>query len=242
MVLVHSAGHDHRDFDAVVPELARGFRTIAIDLPGFGESEGPDQPLETTSELYTGVLEDVVEKLGLGKAIFVGNSVGGSAAIRLALRRPELVRALVPVDSGGFTTPGLAMRMFCFVQGRRWIRRATGRRFARFYFERRTPLVEEIITRVGEAGPVAIDTHAGLWRSFARPENDLRKDAANVRCPTLFVWGSHDPVTRAKRDGQNARATLPEAGFVELPTGHVPFAEDPQAFLAAVEPFLGALS
>src|SRR5262245_55774967 len=99
IVLVHSAGHDHRDFDAVVPVLARSYRTIAIDLPGFGASDAPSEPLATTSELYTDVLEDIVARLQLGAAIFVGNSVGGSAAIRLALRRPELVRALVPVDS-----------------------------------------------------------------------------------------------------------------------------------------------
>jgi 3-oxoadipate enol-lactonase len=57
----------------------------------------------------------------------------------------------------------------------------------------------------------------------------------------LIVWGKHDPVLRARVEGKMARHVLPNAGYVELGTGHVPFLEDPQAFLDVVLPFLDPL-
>ena len=51
---------------------------------------------------FADVAEELVERLAPEGAVVVGNSVGGFAAGRLAIRRPELVRGLVLVDSGGF--------------------------------------------------------------------------------------------------------------------------------------------
>ena len=88
-----------------------------------------------------------------------------------------------------------------------------------------------------DADGIAID--AALWRSFTDPAHDLRARASAIRVPTLLVWGRHDPVLPRRRAAA-ARGALPQARYVEMDTGHVPFAEDPDGFLAAVLPFLRA--
>jgi pimeloyl-ACP methyl ester carboxylesterase len=243
LVLLHSAGHDHHDYDAVVPELARSFRTYAVDWPGCGESAAPRPPSSASAALMAEVLEDLSERLFTEPVVLIGNSVGGMAAIRLAGRHPEKVRAVVLVDSGGLTPASLFVRAFCWVQGREWVRRHTGLGFARSYLKLRNTHVEEILRRyqAALARPEAVAVHAALWRSFATPGNDVSAEARLLRCPVLLVWGRRDPVTRARVEGRRARALISAARYVELDTGHVPFAEDPQRFLRELLPFLQAL-
>ena len=81
-----------------------------------------------------------------------------------------------------------------------------------------------------------------MWRSFSAPSMDLSAEAAGCVCPTLLIWGRHDPVLSAKVAGRRAREALPHARYVELDTGHVPFVEDPPAFLEVLLPFLLGLS
>lgn len=243
VLLLHAAGHDHHDFDAVRGVLARDHRTLALDWPAFGASDAPDPPSALSTSLVCDVLEDVVEGLGLEPAVLVGNSIGGTAAFRLAARRPERVRAVVGVDSGGFTPQGAVTRAFCSLQGRPWVRRWTGKAFARWYLRIRNPQTEAILRRfaLSYRRPAHVAALAALWRSFSSPESGVFDEAARVRCPVLFVWGRRDPVLRADVDGRRAREAFPRASYVELDTGHVPFAEAPEAFLAALRPFLSEL-
>ena len=92
-------------------------------------------------------------------------------------------------------------------------------------------------SRAHAQNPAGIAIDAALWRSFAAPEHELASHAAAIRVPTLVVWGRHDPVLPL-RDAEAARRALPHARLVTLDTGHVPFAEDPDGFLAVVLPFL----
>jgi pimeloyl-ACP methyl ester carboxylesterase len=239
VVLLHGNAHDRHDYDAVIPALAREFTVFAVDWPGCGESPAPAEPRASTACGLAALLPEIVAGLGAAPAIFVGNSVGGFSAARLALTHPSLVRALVLVDSGGFTPHNPVSRLFCRVKGTELVSRLVAERFPRFYLRRRTPTVEAMLARsrvhARNAAGIAID--AAIWRSFAAPEHDLRRQAAAIRVPTLLVWGRHDPVLPL-RDAEVARRALPRAGYVVLDTGHVPFAEDPDGFLAAVLPFL----
>jgi pimeloyl-ACP methyl ester carboxylesterase len=244
IVLLHGNAHDRHDYDAVAPVLAREFTVFAVDWPGCGESPAPAEPRASTACGLAALLPEIVTGLGAAPAILVGNSVGGFSATRLALTHPTLVRALVLVDSGGFTPHNAVSRLFCRLKGTELVSRLVAERFPRFYLRRRTPTVEAMLARsrahARNAAGIAID--AAIWRSFAAPAHDLRSRAAAIRVPTLLVWGRHDPVLPL-RDAEVARRALPNAGYVVLDTGHVPFAEDPDGFLAAVLPFLrGAIA
>src|SRR5690348_6839829 len=100
IVMLSSGAHERHDFDEVRAILGDRFRTIALDWPGHGDSPAPRAPMSAMA--FADVAEALVERVAPDGAIVVGNSVGGFSAARLAVRRPELVRGLVLVDSGGF--------------------------------------------------------------------------------------------------------------------------------------------
>ncbi len=243
LVLLHATGHGRRDFDALVPLLPKHFRTVALDWPGHGDSEMFVPPSSASVEAMSEVLEDVVGALDLPPAVFLGNSVGGTASLRLAIASPERVRGLVLVDTGGLVESTPTSRAFCWLQGKPSVRRSVGLRFARWYLRARNPGVEALLRRIEEtrARPGFFEMEAAMWRSFNTPANDVSREAGAITCPTLLVWGKHDPIIRAAVEGKRAREVLPRARYVELETGHTPFVEDPGAFLAAVAPFLGEI-
>jgi pimeloyl-ACP methyl ester carboxylesterase len=242
LFLLHAAGHDHHDYDAVIPALAARHRVLAVDWPGaHGSRSAP--PAAASTELYAGVLDDLVAALAPGGAALVGSSVGGHAALRLAVARPERVRALLLADSGGFVALDAAARLFCRLKGTPWITARIEGAFARRHLRRRTDTVRARLARIEAArrDPGWAAVTASVWRSFLDPAADLRPLAPAVRAPTLVVWGRHDPVLPVAQ-GRLAARLIPGATLVELDTGHLPFAEDPEGFLAAALPFLdGAL-
>jgi pimeloyl-ACP methyl ester carboxylesterase len=240
LVLLHAVAHDHRDYDAVVPTLARTFRTIAVDWPGHGRSAMWAPPSSASAASVFDVLEDVVDALDLPPAVFMGSSVGGAASLRLAARKPERVRGLVLVDTGGLVGRALLPRAFCWVQGRPVVRRWTGMAFARAYLAMKNAGTAALLERIaeGRTRPGFVEMDAAMWRSFGDAGGDLSDLASAVRCKTLIVWGRRDPVLRARVEGGRVRRLLPEAEYLELDTGHVPFVERPEAFLQGVLPFL----
>jgi len=240
VVLLHANPGDRRDFAAVAPALAREFDVVAVDWPGYGDSPAPAAPHDITAVAFADLLPEIVTRLGIAPAILVGNSVGGFAAAQLAITHPALVRALVLVDTGGFTAHTPLSRAFCRLKGTETGTRLLAAALARRYLRRRTPTVEAMLARAHThaRNATAVTIDAALWRSFVAPAHDLRARAAAIAVPTLIVWGRRDPLLRWDRDGANARRAMPHARFVALDTGHAPFAEDPVAFLEALLPFL----
>jgi pimeloyl-ACP methyl ester carboxylesterase len=239
LLLLSAAAHDRHDWDGVRPALAERFRTIALDWPGHGDSPMPPAPWHASAAMFADAVEDIVDALDLAPVAVVGNSVGGFAAARLAIRRPQVVSALVLVDSGGFDGPTLRSRAFCAAMSRPWFLRAIYPWFAARYLHARDGAAVRIRDAAVAAArrPGTTEILNGLWRSFSGPEHDLRADAGGISAPTLLVWGVHDPVV-PPRLGRRAAAAIPGARLIVLDAGHVPFADRPEAFLAAVLPFL----
>ena len=131
VVLLHAALHDRTDYAPVVDALANGRRVIALDWPGHGESPLPATPLRAVEVGDLAV--DFADRLDLHNAVIVGNSVGGYAACRLALERPERVAGVVLVNTGGFTPLGVFTRLFCAALGRPAVIKAVFPAFVRGY-------------------------------------------------------------------------------------------------------------
>jgi pimeloyl-ACP methyl ester carboxylesterase len=122
-----------------------------------------------------------------------------------------VVSALVLVDSGGFAGPTLRSRAFCAAMSRPWFLRAIYPWFAARYLHARDGAALRIRDAAVDAArrPGTTEILSALWGSFSGPEHDLR-----------------------------AAAMIPGARLIVLDAGHVPFADRPEAFLAAVLPFL----
>lgn len=243
VLLLHATLHDRRDFQPIIETLAHRYRTIAIDWPGHGDSDPVDPSLEPSAPLFADVLEDVVDGLGLTRVALIGNSVGGFAAARLAINRPECVAGLVLVNSGGFVPRTLSTRAFCRLIGTRGFVRLGAPLFIRGYMRPKNDSDRQIVARAVAATKTTegVRTETGLWRSFATSEHDLRGRAAELTAPTLIVWGKKD-IAIPLRAGHATHDAIPGSRLEILDTGHVVFSSDPAGFLAIAEPFLRSVS
>ena len=240
LVLLHANPGDSKDFEAVIPVLAQQYRVLALDWPGYGQSPLPIQPESVGVLFFYHVLRAFLTALALPPAFFIGNSLGGNAVARLAIESPELVRGLVLVSPGGFTSPDFISRSFCKLQGSPFS--LSPYRFASLYLKRRTATTRAMLARASTT-QVAIPQmtlNRAIWRNFATSDNDLRSIAQGIKAPTLLLFGKYDPVILANKDGKVAATIIPKAKLVTLPCGHVSFAEVPELFLAEVQPFLVA--
>jgi pimeloyl-ACP methyl ester carboxylesterase len=240
VVLLHATLHDRHDFDAIVPSLRRDHRVIAVDWPGHGDSPAPEPNYRPTAASFADALADVVAALDLPPAAFIGNSVGGFAAARLAIAEPQRVSRLVLVNTGGFVT-NPAVQLYCRTLGRPAVMKRVLPRFVRSYMKATSDndhaVQERLLARARTREGVVLA--AALWRSFASPDYDLRPRADRITAPCLIVWGSKDTAA-PMLVGRATAAAIPGSRLEALPTGHVVFSSDPDGFLAIAEPFLAA--
>ncbi|UMB68697.1 alpha/beta fold hydrolase [Mycobacterium paraterrae] len=238
VVLLHATLHDRHDFDAIVPVLTREHRVITLDWPGHGDSPAPNR--QPSAALFADVLVDVVAELDLPPAAFVGNSVGGFAAARLAITDPQRVSRLILVNTGGFVANPV-VGSFCRLLGTPSVMKRVLPRSIRSYMKATSDndlaIQERALARARTPEGVALA--AALWRSFAAPEHNLRRLADRITAPCLIIWGSQDTVALMPF-GRATAAAIPGAQFEVLPTGHVVFSSDPAGFLALALPFLAA--
>jgi pimeloyl-ACP methyl ester carboxylesterase len=244
VLLLHATLHDRHDFDPIVEALARRYRTIAVDWPGHGDSDPVDDAMEPGAPLFADVLEDVVDGLGLSRVVLIGNSVGGFAAARLAINRPDCVAGLVLVNTGGFVPLTPSTRALCRMIGTSAFVRLGAPLFIRGYMKAQTDNDRQIVERAIAAAktPEGSRVMTGLWRGFAaRTGHDLRSRAAELTAPTLIVWGKKD-IAIPLRGGRATHEAIPGSRLEILDTGHVVFSSDPDGFLAIAEPFLQSVS
>jgi pimeloyl-ACP methyl ester carboxylesterase len=109
VVLLHGLGATCASFLPTVWDLSRDHRVIAVDLPGFGESDKPVRPLH--AQYYAGWLASFLDALAIDRAHLVGNSMGGRVALEMGLRFPSRVRKL------GLLAPSLAWRRYRMAAG-----------------------------------------------------------------------------------------------------------------------------
>jgi pimeloyl-ACP methyl ester carboxylesterase len=239
IVLLHAALHDRTDFAPVAEALGKGRRVLALDWPGHGESPIPATPLRAAE--FGDLLVEFADRLDLDNAVIVGNSVGGYAACRLALERPERVAGVVLVNTGGFTPHSVFTRFFCGVMGRPAVVKAVFPVFVRAYMRAKNPMDDAAVDRVVARAKtdVGARTAAALWQSFTDPGHDLRTRASQIGAPVLITWGTKD-VTAPPRWGKAVQAAIPGSRFEALPSGHVVFSSESVAWLKTVLPFVDA--
>lgn len=104
VVLIHGSGPGATgwsNFRRNIAFLANDFRVIVPDLPNFGGSTKREIPIDRVFSYYAETIARFMEAIGLERASFVGNSLGGAIAIKLALDHPERADRLVLMGSGG---------------------------------------------------------------------------------------------------------------------------------------------
>jgi 3-oxoadipate enol-lactonase len=236
LVLVHSAGTDHRMWDRNVPALDGRFRLIRYDLRGHGRSDVPPPPyrLDDLGRDLVGVLD----ALDVTTSHVVGASLGGMIALWLAARHPERV------DRAAFA--GTAARIGT-AEG--WQQRADAVRLGG------TDAVVELVMRRYFSDGFRRD-HADVVARFAdvlrrQPADgymgtclalrdaDLRGEIGRVRAPSLVIVGTED-VSTPPSDAERLRASIPGArGAVLDGAGHLCTVERPDTFREIAQHLMG---
>lgn len=240
IVFSHSYLVDHRQFEAQIEALKDRYRIIAFDHRGHGESEKPASGYEMEN-LYADAV-GLLEATSATPCHFVGLSTGGFIALRLGLRRPDLLRSLVVMDASADAEPRLkqikyrAMFAILRVFGFRPIIETTmklmlGKRLRKD--PARRDVVEMWKQRMMANDPMALIRFGkGI---FARKAVSDRLEA--IRVPTLIVVGEDDPATPPFRARRMANG-IPGAQLEVIPGGgHLCTVGEPDAVTAVLTAF-----
>jgi pimeloyl-ACP methyl ester carboxylesterase len=250
LVFVHGLGGSWTNWLENICEFAADHRVVAFDLPGFGASESPREPVSIAG--YARTLEQLFEALAIERAPVVGNSLGGLVSAEFTLTFPHRVERLCLVAAAGLSIARLPIepalralvpleRVVSFYGSMIAERSAPLARRARL---RRLLLWHAFAHPERLPAPLAAEVIAGAGRPSLLP--GLRAIAAwphrdrlgEIACPTLIVWGGSDRLVPA-RDADEFERRIPGARKIVYPdTGHVPEIERPACFNEDLRAFL----
>ena len=248
VVCIHGLGGTKASFLPTVAALAGRYRVIALDLPGFGES---DKPIAAAYDApyFAKAVFALLDSLGIEQAHLIGNSMGGRVAIEAGLIDPGRVERLV------LLSPALA-----WLRDRRWkwllqlplpklgLVQPTPRPVVEAIVRRLVPgggdgwaaagvdeFMRSYLTPRGRAAFYAAAAH--IYLDEPHGERGFWTRLAELAPETMFVWGRNDalvPIAFMK----HVERALPAARHVELDCGHVPQVEAPRETHAAILDFL----
>ena len=226
-----------------------GYRVIAPDLPGYGDSDKPGHldygPVSAADFVY-----DFSQELGLERFSMVGSSAGGLIAGLFALEYPAMVERMVLVGSGGF---GRKLSWFLRVMSipvlgglvyQPWLNNKMG--VSKYLFYQPPAILEELLPEMDRV-KLLPGARTAMLRSVSSSINlwGLRKEAyilerlKGSEVPLMTVWGANDiiiPVSHAAA----VRRELPESTVRIIPEcGHWPQMEKPGQFNPMLTSFLG---
>lgn len=222
--------------------LSDRFRCVSFDWPGHAES-GFNPAGWTADDLVEDVVT-IIRTLGEDSAILAGVSQGGAIGMRVAIKYPVRVRALVNMCGGPGGPPPAALEKLALftktmAEGDEEERRTAATQFAKGYLH--APDFPERDPERFEAEIELLLSHSreSVTRLFDVPKSytDITPQLGDIKCPTLVIWAPYD--SRPAMGEQMAAAT-PGATLVTIPNaGHHVNVDAPDATSAAIKAFLG---
>ncbi|MBA3746376.1 MAG: alpha/beta fold hydrolase [Solirubrobacterales bacterium] len=250
LLFIHGLSGCWQNWLENIPFFARHNRVIAIDLPGFGESEMPAQAISMSG--YARIVDSLLDGLGIDSVKLVGNSMGGFIGAELAIRFPARVERLVLVSAAGLSLDRIRTERQTGIRHRvenaafsylSWVAVRTDA------LMRRARLHDGLLLLIA-AHPtrlppeLVVEQVRGSGRPGFIPALDamlhypLRDRLGEVACPTLIVWGEADRLVPVKDASEFERLIDDSRKVIYEDTGHTPMFERPARFNADVHAFL----
>jgi pimeloyl-ACP methyl ester carboxylesterase len=241
VILLHGLGGDKSNWAFTAPVLAKNYHVYVPDQIGFGDSDKP--MIEYRVGTLVDFLNGFYKKLGITKAIVVGNSLGGWTAAAFTLAHPDKVERLVLVDSVGYSLAKigvLAPRESLLVlnpstvEGEKTLMKTilANKAMATDGFAE-TALAEHMRRNDGYTIDRFLD-------SIVRNEDVVDGKLGTIKVPTLVVWGREDGLVPLSA-GQMMGNEIAGSQMVILDhCGHVPQIECAVPFNTALLKFLGS--
>ena len=205
LILIHGGGpgaNGWSNWSRNVPALAARYRVIVPDLPGFGQSSERPRGTVFPGWWATPMIE-LLDSLGIAQADFVGNSLGGSVTLKIALEEPDRIGRMILMGTGGsfaplspFPTIGLTT-LRTFYQGPGPSLERLRGFIGQFVYD--PSLITEALIEerfAAAMNPAIIANPPMEQKPGDPPPEDLWRDARLTRLPhkTLMIWGREDKV------------------------------------------------
>jgi len=250
IIFIHGLSGCWQNWLENIPHFARTHRIIAIDLPGFGESEMPAEKI--SMKAYAETIDALMTTLGIDTAQIVGNSMGGFIGAELAIQHPARVERLVLVAAAGLSVEyirsqrkhGLRHRAenvaFFYVGWLASQSHAVARR------RRLRSLLLLLVAAHPQKLPPAltIEQVSGSGKPGfcdaldAMLDYPLRDRLEKISCPTFIIWGDKDRLVPVKDAAIFEELIDDSRAVIYKDTGHISMMERPARFNADVEAFL----
>jgi triacylglycerol lipase len=232
-VIVHGVGGHKEDWRGVAEELAKTHHVFAIDMLGFGGSSKTGDDL--SMQVQASAILALLDAHKIGKAAFIGNSVGGWVTATFAAAHPERVSKLVLIDAAGFKAmfegappvnfdPGSPAEMDTLI---------------RFVINSKVADTPGLAARAyaayvssGEKGISA------TWGKSLVISPRLEEVFPKITAPTLVLWGGDDKLFPSVLAGVFAGQIKGATSHLIPDAGHFPQIDNPEATIAAITAFL----
>ncbi|HZP12409.1 MAG TPA: alpha/beta hydrolase, partial [Nevskiaceae bacterium] len=211
VVWLHGSGNGacgHSNFKGNYPVIAKaGYRSIVMDLIGFGYSDKPAD-VEYPLSFFVECVKDALDQIGVSKYTIVGNSLGGAVALGMALAHPNNVERLILMAPGGtndlpdyLAMPGMAA-MFALYGSGKPITEADLKAF----FHKAFVVDPDVVTDelVHERAELMKLQNPQVMKTMKVP--NLTAEFGKIKQPTLALWGLNENM-------------MPDSGIMRLAKG-----------------------
>lgn len=248
VLFVHGLGGSWRNWLENIPYFARSHRVVALDLPGFGLSSAPPEPISMAA--FGDCLLAFADAVGLpAETALIGHSMGGFISTEAVLEAPDRFSSLVLVSAAGvsFATMrgsrkaiiGLLVRLLLPIANQR-MERNLGRKRLRTASFAGVIAHPNLIRRemLWELGSYAINSQSLIEAAYALAGYDTREQLPKIGLPTLIVWGEQDRLVPVEAAWEyNRRITDSELSVIH-DCGHMVELERPARFNSEVGNFV----
>ncbi|WP_394558967.1 alpha/beta fold hydrolase [Aquipseudomonas alcaligenes] len=243
LVMIHGFGANRDNWLRFARHFSQRYRVIALDLPGFGESDKPDVNYDVASQ--TARLHAFVQALGISKPHLIGNSMGGHIAALYAARYPDQVASVALLDNAGILSPRKS-EMFAMLEDGKpnplVVRKAEDfDALMRFVFANPPPLPESLKRHFAAQSMANQQQHDRIFTQLRERYVPLEPELPKIQVPALVLWGDQDRVL----DISSIEVMKP---LLKKPTivvmkdcGHAPMLERPEETAQHYQTFLDSL-
>lgn len=236
VILLHGLGGQAENWQLTIAPLSQNFHVLAPDQIGFGKSDKP--LLKYRVGTYVDFLDKFMSELKIEKAALVGNSMGGWIAGLYAIKYPNRVEKIVLADAAGLMPKDIDFdRIYQLNSSTRdEVRASLKLVFASPVYAGNDALIDQFLTQRIAAGDGY--TINSLIESIKRREDFLNARLAEIKKPTLIIWGRQDGLLPLS-DGEIFNKGIIGSQLVVFDNcGHVPQIEKAADFNKAVLSFL----
>jgi pimeloyl-ACP methyl ester carboxylesterase len=236
VILLHGLGGNADNWQFNIPAFSANYHVIAVDQIGFGKSDRP--MLKYRVGTYVDFLDKFMSEAKIERATLVGNSLGGWVAALMAIRYPARVDKIVLADAAGLKPPDLDLNR---IYALNYSTREEVRELVKVVFYNQAIFGNEMF--IDESLRVRVAANDGytinsLIESIRRGEDFLNGRLAEIKKPTLIIWGKQDGLVKLS-DGEQFNREIAGSELVVIDQcGHVPQVEKAADFNKAVLAFL----